>query len=98
MNAFRHGHDEVARLLLTAGAKSVPEPEDELRIALQALDETRVGELLAVQPGLIELRIPCQGDIVLTIGAAGNVTVEATNALSCPYRVRNPAKKIPALF
>lgn len=53
VNALRHGHKGIATLLVEAGAKSTPEPADELRIALQAHDEARVDELLAAEPRLI---------------------------------------------
>lgn len=56
VNALRHGHKKIADLLLKAGAKSTPQPADELRIALLAHDEARVDELLAAEPGLIEDR------------------------------------------
>ncbi len=56
VNALRHGQVEIAALLLKAGAKSSPQPADELRIALQANDEARVAELLAAGPELIEDR------------------------------------------
>ncbi len=85
VNALRHGHDEIAALLLKAGAKSSPQPADELRIALQARDEARVAELLTVDPELIEdhevmCELATQGNIAcITILLNHQIDVNAPN-------------------
>ncbi len=55
VNALREGHAEIAELLLEAGAKSEPEPEDHLYRAIAEESETRTIELLKAHPELAKL-------------------------------------------
>ncbi|MCH2110903.1 MAG: hypothetical protein MK135_16415, partial [Polyangiaceae bacterium] len=54
VNAMRQGNRRSIELLVQAGAKSTLEPQDELRIAVRDGDEKRAGELIKVNPELVD--------------------------------------------